>query len=110
VTEILRVQAQCEQLRLLDLYFKDSLGGFQQETSPISVDPDFDAARAIMQMLHSRKRGVPFEIVTIHTRHARNHPIYEDYVQRKFMSRLNPSGIYQQWGSEGGEGLRVEDI
>ena len=74
-----------------------------------SDDPDFEAARAIMQTIHCQKIGVPFDIVAVHTIHGYDHPIYKDRAERNFMSHVNACGTYEQWGSERGEGLRVKN-
>jgi hypothetical protein len=90
------------------LHCGDTLSKYTTEASG-SGDLDFDAARAIMQLLHSQKTGIPFEVVTIHARPGWGHPIYKKDIERFFTSRVNASGVYEQWGSECGEGLRVED-
>jgi hypothetical protein len=62
-----------------------------------------------MQLLHSQKTGIPFDVVTIHARHGWPHPIYKGKLERMFMSRVNASGVYEQWASECGEGVRGKD-
>jgi hypothetical protein len=59
-----------------------------------------------MQLLHSQKTGIPFDVVTIQARHWRSHSIYKEVIERMFMSRVNASGVCEQWGGVHGEGLR----
>jgi hypothetical protein len=44
-----------------------------------------------------------------HARHGWPHPIYKGKLERMFMSRVNASGVYEQGGSERGEGVRGKD-
>jgi hypothetical protein len=77
-----------------------------------SIDTDFDAAHIIMQDLHSRKKGLSFELIVISAENSPlpqgwgpHSPIYCDTHEecrtgtRKFYSRVNESGVYEQWGS-----------
>lgn len=69
-----------------------------------SDDVDFDSARTIMANLHIQKVGVPFELIAIYMRQqtTRSFGIPSVYWEagRVFMSRVNTSGLYEQWGSE----------
>jgi hypothetical protein len=72
-------------------------------------DAEFDAAHIIMQDLHSRKKGLPFELITIRAENCprpqgwrpHNTHLHEGCCAgtRIFYSRVNESGVYEQWGS-----------
>lgn len=60
---------------------------------------DYDTASMIMSNLHLQKAGHPFDLVKIHLRSTRV-DYYLPLPDRIFESRVNVSGVYEQWGSE----------
>ncbi|KAF8851608.1 hypothetical protein BDZ45DRAFT_750473 [Acephala macrosclerotiorum] len=110
----INVVARFEKLRKVHLFEEDDLGTFSGDREVVeSTDSDYDDARAMMLDLYSKKRGVPFEEITITLDRSRK-PInwrpppgaeegdyeYNFTPRRTFRSRIDESGSYQQWGSD----------
>jgi hypothetical protein len=107
-------------LRKLELRTDRHLGNYLRVSGLQfrSTGTDFDAAHIIMQDLHSRKKGLPFELIAIRAeictrpqgwRHHDTH-IHEECcaATRIFYSRVNESGVYEQWGSPNYSSRRPE--
>ncbi|PVH77547.1 hypothetical protein DL98DRAFT_591147 [Cadophora sp. DSE1049] len=82
-----------------------------------STDPDYDAAEKLMSYIHAMRLGTQFKSLTLRVWPAPTPPSWYDvwryhqpcYVpwdtERTFMSKINPTGTYEQWGS-----WRVRDL
>ncbi|KAH7409454.1 hypothetical protein BKA64DRAFT_664974 [Cadophora sp. MPI-SDFR-AT-0126] len=104
------------QLISLETYSEESLGTYPK-VYDISTDPDYDHAERIMRSLYAKKRGVPFEKVTMTLYVAEKPPNwrrlagttsrtedgYEWLVLRRFESCVTVAGGVKIWVGQGSD-------